>query len=65
MILFFGNLLGFGLGPTLTGVLSDLFSARLGVAGLRYAVLAVMALTLPTAVLLFSAARTLPDDMES
>jgi MFS family permease len=65
LVLFTGNLLGFGLGPTVTGLLSDMWSSRIGVDGLRYAVLAVMALTLPTAAVVYSAARALPADIEA
>lgn len=65
LVLFTGNLLGFGLGPTVTGLLSDIWSSHFGIDGLRYAVLAVMALTLPTAAVVHSAARALPADIEA
>jgi predicted MFS family arabinose efflux permease len=65
LVLFAGNLLGFGLGPTVTGALSDVLSSHIGVDGLRYAVLVVMALTLPTAAVMYSAARALPADIEA
>lgn len=64
LLLFFGNLLGFGLGPVVTGALSDMFSASVGPTGLRYALLIVMALTVPTAILMFSAAGAVPGDLE-
>ncbi|MGV3478300.1 MAG: hypothetical protein ACO1O3_00005, partial [Sphingobium sp.] len=64
LLLFFGNLLGFGLGPVVTGALSDMFSASVGPTGLRYALLIVMALTVPTAILMFSAAGAVPSDLE-
>lgn len=64
LVLFFGNLLGFGLGPVITGALSDLFSASVGPSGLRYALLLVMALTVPTSVLMFRAAKFVPQDLE-
>lgn len=64
LVLFFGNLLGFGLGPVLTGALSDAFSASMGPTGLRYALLLVMALTVPTSLLMFSAAKSVPGDLE-
>lgn len=65
LVLFAGNLLGFGLGPAATGALSDLFSSHWSVDGLRYAVLAVMALTLPAAAVFYSAADALPADLEA
>lgn len=64
LVLFFGNLLGFGLGPVITGALSDLFSASMGPTGLRYALLLVMLLTVPTSVLMFKAAKSVPQDIE-
>ena len=64
LVLFFGNLLGFGLGPVITGALSDLFSASMGATGLRYALLLVMMLTVPTSVLMFRAAKSVPEDIE-
>jgi len=64
ILLFLGNLLGFGLGPVLTGALSDHFSADLGAAGLRYALLIVMALLVPTAVLMASAAPMIGRDLK-
>lgn len=64
LILFFGNLLGFGLGPVFTGFLSDTFSAVHGPGGLRYALMIVMALTLPVAVFMFAAAASVTKDLE-
>lgn len=64
IVLFFGNLLGFGVGPVVTGALSDYFSASYGAAGLRYALLIVMTLTVPTAIMTFLAARHLSSDIE-
>jgi predicted MFS family arabinose efflux permease len=64
LLLFFGNLLGFGLGPVVTGALSDMFSASVGPTGLRYALLLVMALTVPTAIMMFSAAGAVRGDLE-
>lgn len=64
LVLFFGNLLGFGLGPVITGALSDAFSVNAGPAGLRYALLIVMSMTIPTAIVMFSAARSVPADLE-
>lgn len=39
------NLIGLGLGPTMVGVLSDLFAPRFGDESLRYALLTIAALT--------------------
>ena len=64
ILLFFGNLLGFGLGPVITGMLSDHFSAAYGPTGLRYALLIVMALLIPTPLLLFSAGHRIEEDLE-
>jgi MFS family permease len=64
LVLFFGNLLGLGLGPVITGALSDAFSASSGPTGLRYALLLVMLLTAPTSLLMFSAAKSVPQDLE-
>lgn len=65
LVLFFGNLLGFGLGPIVTGALSDLFSQSHGVAGLRYALVIVMTLTVPTAYFIYRSARTVSQDWEA
>lgn len=64
LVLFFGNLLGFGIGPLVTGALSDLFAVHYGQVGLRYALLLVMTLTLPTAIFMYRAGRTTLQDWE-
>jgi MFS family permease len=64
LLLFLNNLLGFGLGPAMTGALSDAFSAHLGAGGLRYALSCVMILIAPAAMFIYSAARTLPQELE-
>jgi len=64
LLLFFGNLLGFGLGPWATGWLSDLFSASHGAAGLRYALMIIMALVLPSGLITLAAARHIIADTE-
>ncbi|MES2496526.1 MAG: MFS transporter [Pseudomonadota bacterium] len=64
IVLFFGNLLGFGLGPVVTGALSDHFSATEGPTGLRYALMIVMALLLPTALLMAASGRRIIADLE-
>jgi MFS family permease len=64
LLLFFGNLLGFGLGPWATGWLSDLFSASHGATGLRYALMIIMALVLPSGLITLAAARHIIADTE-
>jgi predicted MFS family arabinose efflux permease len=64
LILFLVNSIGFGLGPLLTGAMSDMFTARYGVAGLRYALFVVMLLIPVAGLLLLSAARSVREDCE-
>lgn len=64
LLLFFGNLIGFGLGPWATGWLSDLFSVSHGAAGLRYALMIIMALVLPSGIITLAAARHIIADRE-
>lgn len=52
------NLIGLGLGPTMVGVLSDLFVPRFGNESLRYALLVIAAIT-PLAVLCYWRAAVL------
>jgi MFS family permease len=62
---FFANLLGVGLGPVITGLLSDSFAASMGEAeGLRYALMVMTALYLPSAFFMLRASRTLEQDAE-
>ncbi|WP_297339703.1 MFS transporter [Pseudophaeobacter sp.] len=62
---FFANLIGVGLGPVITGVLSDYFAASIGPAeGLRYALAVMTVLYLPSAFFMLRAARTLEQDSE-
>jgi len=49
---FFITLFGIGIGPLLTGVISDLLTPSLGVQALRWSLVAVMLLLIPTAILL-------------
>lgn len=49
---FFITLFGIGFGPLLTGVLSDLLTPMFGVQALRWSLVCVMLLMIPTAVLL-------------
>lgn len=62
---FFANLLGLGLGPILVGVLSDAFAVTMGPAdGLRYSLLVMSVLYLPSAIFMLRAARTIEADSE-
>ncbi len=65
VIFFFANLIGTGLGPIITGRLSDSFAASAGPAeGLRYAMMIVMVAFLPAGWFMLRAARNLERDQE-
>ena len=59
------NSIGFGLGPLLTGALSDLFTQWYGVVGLRYALLLAMLLIPVAGLILLGAARSVAADIEN
>ena len=59
------NLVGLGLGPTLIGVLSDVFAPRFGEESLRYALMVVGMLITLSAYFFFRAAATVEDDMKA
>lgn len=62
--IFFTSVLGFGLGPFVVGVLSDVFAPSLGSESLRYALLAP-ASVIPLMVLaLIASGRALPNDLK-
>ena len=61
---FFANLFGLGLGPVLTGVLSDMFSASMGATGLRWALICAMTFMLIAAFFFYLAGRAMPADVE-
>jgi MFS family permease len=62
---FFANLLGLGLGPVITGALSDAFAVAHGKAeGLRYALMASTTVLLPAGWLMLRAVRTFRADAE-
>lgn len=65
ILLFSANLLGLGFGPLVTGALSDLFTARLGPVGLRWALAAALTILVPTGLALWASERTLVRDMEA
>jgi predicted MFS family arabinose efflux permease len=65
ILLFWANLIGLGCGPLVTGALSDLFTARLGPVGLRWALAAALTILVPTGLALWASERTLVRDMEA
>ncbi|WP_322044279.1 MFS transporter [Paraburkholderia sp. J67] len=65
LFLLLTNLIGMGVGPSLTGWLSDLFAPTLGANALRAAMLVAVLSYLIGAVLMFRGSRTLIDDIET
>ena len=57
------NLIGLGLGPLHTGLLSDWLTGIYGPDGLRYAMLIIGMCGLPGMLLFYLAARRLPADL--
>jgi len=64
MLLFFGNLIGLGLGPLVTGMLSDRFSGAYGDVGLRYAIMIAFAALVFSGLALWAAAGSVDSDAE-
>lgn len=62
--LFFANLIGIGGGPAITGFLSDVFTARYGAEGLRYAIAIALLLLVPAGLVLLTAQSSLARDRE-
>lgn len=63
--LFFANLFGLGLGPPITGALSDMFAAAYGPGeGLRYALLIMCVALAPAGFFMLRAAKHLKADLE-
>ena len=60
---FFITLFGIGMGPLLTGVLSDLLTPMLGLQALRWSLVCVMLLMIPTAILLGMALKPYRDQL--
>ena len=58
-----GNLIGFGLGSQIVGLLSDLLSARFGVESLRYGMLIVGFVSLWAALHFYLAGKTVKHDL--
>lgn len=63
VLFFILNMIGLGLGPLLTGLLSDWFTAQHGVVGLRYAMLSSYILGSSAIILFFIAGRHLLNDL--
>lgn len=57
------NLIGVGVGPTLAGILSDLFAAQYGADSVRWAMVCVLGLNLPAVWLFARAAGSIRDDL--
>lgn len=57
------NLIGVGVGPTLAGVLSDLFASRFVESSVRWAMVCLLLITLPAVLLFNRAALTVRDDL--
>jgi len=64
IVLLFTNLVSLGVGPVLTGALSDAFTTAVGVTGLRYALMIGFVVFIPAALCMFGVARTLQQDFE-
>jgi MFS family permease len=65
LVFFFANLIGLGLGPVITGLLSDHFTASYGPVGLRYALAIALLMLIPAAVALWRVARHIEKDAEA
>ena len=64
LMLFILNIIGLGLGPQITGILSDLFGSTYGVESMRYALLAVVGVAYPlSAIAFWFASRTIDSDL--
>jgi MFS family permease len=64
-VLFSATLIGGGLGPLISGAISDAFTARYGPNGLRYALVIMMPLLLASGTCFFLFARTMHEDIEA
>jgi hypothetical protein len=63
--IFFTSALGFGLGPLIVGVLSDMLLPRFGSGALRYALVVPICFVPVMVYALFAAARALPGDLKA
>ncbi|MBL8266372.1 spinster family MFS transporter [Steroidobacter sp.] len=64
IVLFSGTLFGGGLGPLLTGIVSDAFSASHGAGGLRYSLILMTSTALLAGAVFYHAGRAMPADIE-
>lgn len=64
IIFLIANLIGYGLGPLLVGVFSDLYYATQGKDGLQFAILAVLSLDLIAVFCFYRAAGPLTEDLK-
>ena len=64
LMLFLISMIGAGLGPFVTGALSDLYASSFDGKGLRAALLTCISMLLPCAAALYVAGRLLPADVE-
>ncbi|WP_235538582.1 spinster family MFS transporter [Sphingomonas sp. Root710] len=66
ILLFFGNLVGLGLGPLTVGMLSDIFSGSLGGGGgIRWSLITTAFVSMAAAAAFLAAARTIKNDIVS
>ena len=65
LLLFFGSLVGLGVGPVLVGLLSDTLRATHGAESLRLALLVVVPLYLWSVAHYLAASRTLAADLDA
>lgn len=63
ILFFILNMIGLGLGPLLTGVLSDLFQPAFGQEGLRYAMLVTALMGFAAMLMFYLGSRRLPADL--
>jgi MFS family permease len=64
ILFFFANLIGLGLGPVITGALSDAFTAAYGPVGLRYALMIALAILIPAGMTMWAVSTTIDHDVE-
>jgi predicted MFS family arabinose efflux permease len=64
IVLFAATLFGGGFGPLITGALSDALTTQYGTNGLRYSLMCMMSVLMPSAGLFFLFGRAMPADLE-
>ncbi len=65
VVMLLANLIGFGIGPQIVGIVSDWLMPALGSGSLRYAMLAVCSVALWSAFYCLRAARTVREDLKA